>query len=248
MNHHNTLNQSATRTQLVAGLALALALTIASPARALIVENGDFETDPNPSGFQGTATGWTLSSNAGLFKPGSDRMSSQNGNNDTVTTYTVGGVGGSARQTLQGITLANNTRYTLTVDVGADSMMSAGHPQYPFPTTLGNGVSTGDVFARLLANSGASAMPGFLPGSSTVTAPTPGDFTPWTLVWQTGANETFAGTPLVVDLSVLNNSAYFDNVALTTEFIAPVPEPSTVLLLGLGGLVVWRKARRNTQR
>jgi hypothetical protein len=106
-------------------------------------------------------------------------------------------------------------------------------------------VTGGNVFARLLANGGASAMPGFT--SSNATVPTPGQFTTWTMTWLTGASEPLAGSAIVVDLSVgggdgsTSIEAFFDNVVVTTA----VPEPAGVSLMAFGAIVVLRRRVRD---
>jgi hypothetical protein len=223
-------------------LALVALCGVATVSQAALVLNGDFEadagggvmTDNNLRPFV-ASDNWTGSGNAYLYDPDNNRMSTQGGENNTAYTARSS----SVRQTL-GVTLENNFRYTLTLDVGNNDAFGGGVFFFP---TLGDGVSTGNVFARLLANGGGSAMPGFLPGSSTVSIPAPGAFTPWTLVWQTGPSEPLAGTTLVVDLSVGGGDgttpieAFFDNVSLTS-----VPEPSSVvLLLACGGMLLARR-------
>src|SRR5450432_470736 len=109
----------------------------ASAVHAVIVQNGDFETDAVADGdFSGTATGWTISG-AGLWDPDTTRMSSQAG--DTNNSVVIFGNPGSVQQALA-ITVANNKIYTLTVDAGTDSFFNPnlnppnGGYQFPFPT------------------------------------------------------------------------------------------------------------------
>ena len=245
MTHSSTQKKPGPRILEVAGLVLALMLTIAVPARAVIVANGNFEADSVtdiPEGASATATSWTIGpggpfASAALYDPtGSIRFPADPayaGENNAAVVYTNGGF---FRQLL-GITLASNTRYRLTVDVGNDAIGGG------FPTVI-NGVS-GDARARLLVNGATSPMPGLV--SSTAATPPVGNFNTWTLVWETGWNEPLLGSDLTFDLSrgATGGNTWFDNVTLTAELI---PEPSTVLLLGLGGLFAWRKTRRLTQR
>jgi hypothetical protein len=246
MNGHNIQSTSVNTKSRVAtaGLILGLALLIAQPAAAIVL-NGNFEANTLANGgFQFPINNWTNApaNTIGLFDPDTNRMSSQGGDNNTVVLYTANA---SLRQTLS-VNLENLKTYTLTIQAGADSSMTGPNPTYPFPA-LGNGVSTGNVLARLMANAGASAMPGFVPGMSSVSTPTLGNFTNWTLVWQTGASEPLAGTALVVDLRILtglpgnNESAYFDNVALT---VGPIPEPSAAILVVAGGALLLRRRVR----
>lgn len=153
----------------------------------------------------------------------------------------------SARQTLAA-SLQNNTRYTLTLRV-AQSAHAEGNPALDNPIfpTLGNGVNTGEVFARLWVNSASTAMPGFLAGASSVSVPGDDTWVNWTLVWETGANESLAGGILGIELYNQANTqslsvpveVFFDDVALTTSV---VPEPSAAMLFAAG--VVWPALRR----
>jgi hypothetical protein len=220
------------------GLMLVCALTSAS--QAALVTNGDFEAQTiTDGGLLFTISDWTIAdaNTAFLYDPPADRMSSQGGDNNTVVTNPDPNT--SVRQTL-GITVANNSLYTLTVDVGADSYPDGAGTSYPLPP-IGNGVSTGNLFTRLLANGGASPMPGFL--SSNASVPSIGNFVTWTLVWQTGASEALAGTGIVVELAQnAETEAYFDNVSLT---VTAVPEPASLsLLIGGSAAVMLRRRRR----
>jgi hypothetical protein len=154
-----------------------------------------------------------------------------------------------ARQTLSA-TLANNTRYTLTVRV-AQSAHAEGDPllDNPIFPTLGNGVSTGDVFARLWVNNPTTAMPGFLAAASIVSVPADDTWANWTLVWETGANEGLAGGTLGIELfnrantigQTLPVEVFFDDLALQA---VAVPEPTTLGLFLVGsclGCVHYRR-------
>lgn len=152
----------------------------------------------------------------------------------------------SARQTLAA-SLQNNTRYTLTLRV-AQSAHAEGNPALDNPIfpTLGNGVNTGNVFARLWVNSVSTPMPGFLAGASSVSIPGDDQWVNWTLVWETGAADALAGGTLGIELFNQANTqalsvpveVFFDDVALTT---AAVPEPSSAMLLAA---VAWWPALR----
>jgi hypothetical protein len=147
-------------------------------------------------------------------------------------------------------TLQNNTRYTLTARVAqstnAEGKEPLDNPAFP---TLGNGVNTGDVFARLYAGSPTTAMPGFLPALSVVSVPADDTWVTWTLTWETGANEALTGTPVGIELfNRANTSAlavpvevFFDDIALTA---APTPEPGALALLALAALPLAGRRRR----
>lgn len=157
----------------------------------------------------------------------------------------------SAQQSLAA-SLQNNTRYTLTLRV-AQSAHAEGDPllDNPLFPTLGNGVNTGNVFARLWVNSVATPMPGFLAGSSSVSAPGDNEWVNWTLVWETGANELLAGGTLGIELYNQANTqslsvpveVFFDDVAITTS---AVPEPSSVMLCASGMLMPILRRRRGS--
>lgn len=161
-------------------------------------------------------------------------------NKDTATV--------TASQTLTD-TIQPNTRYTLTARV-AQSAHAEGNAALPNPTfpTLGNGASTGDVFARLRAGNLATPMPGLV--SSTVSVPADDTWVNWTLVWETGAAEPLAGQPLVVELfhraatiaTNLPSEVFFDDVAVAT---APVPEPGGMALVVVGAAAMLRRRRRH---
>jgi hypothetical protein len=156
----------------------------------------------------------------------------------------------SVTQTL-GETLQPNTRYTLMLRV-AQSAHAEGNPTLPDPPfpNLGDGVSTGDVFARLYLGSTNTAMPGFQLALSSVAVPANHEWVNWTLVWETGASESMAGMPIGIELfnradtrsPNLPVEVFFDDIALTA---AAVPEPRVALLLVAGALLPQR--RRTTR-
>lgn len=157
-----------------------------------------------------------------------------------------------ARQTLSA-TVELNTRYTLTLRV-AQAARAEGNPSLPNPIfpTLGNGVDTGNVFARLRAGNATTAMPGFLSSASSVSAPGDHEWVNWTLVWETGASEALAGQALMIELFNTASSVgglpvevFYDDLVLTTS---AVPEPGTWALLGGAGWLMGRRPGRDSQR
>ena len=158
----------------------------------------------------------------------------------------------SVRQTLAA-TLQENTRYTLTLRV-AQSARAEGNPALDNPVfpNLGNGVSTGDVFARLWVNSPGTAMPGFLALASSVSVPADNTWVDWTLVWETGASEALEGGTLGIELYNQANTqalsapveVFFDEVALDAT---TVPEPASGALV-VGSAGTFLASRRNRSR
>lgn len=155
----------------------------------------------------------------------------------------------SVSQQLAGSLLENNTLYTLTLRV-AQAAHEEGKPTLPNPVfpTLGDGVSTGNVFARLRVGSLATPMPGFLPAASIVSTVADDQWVDWTLKWQTGAAEPLAGQPLFVQLlhqgtrptGGLAAEVFFDDLAITA-----VPEPAVTHAALVGtALVALRRWRR----
>jgi hypothetical protein len=147
----------------------------------------------------------------------------------------------SARQTL-GATLQLNTRYTLSLRVAqsahAEGDITLDNPVFP---NLGNGVNTGEVFARLWVNSVSTPMPGFLAAASIVAVPADDQWVNWTLTWETGASEALAGGTLGIELYSQANTqslstpveVFFDDVTLDAT---SVPEPSSALLVAISVL------------
>lgn len=113
------------------------------------------------------------------------------------------------------------TKYTLKVKV-AQSAHAEGKANMPNPDfpKLGDGVSTGDVFARLRVGTVATEMPGYV--SSEVSEPPDNEWVTWTIVWQTAATEPLAGKKLVLEFFSTAEKhprpveVFFDDVELTT--------------------------------
>lgn len=69
----------------------------------------------------------------------------------------------------------------------------------------------------------------------------------WTLVYETDANPANLNAGLYIQLFVQSDAAggqrtaLFDNVSLD---VSPVPEPGSLVLLGLGCLTMGRRRRR----
>jgi|GEM_PF-6930320 len=156
----------------------------------------------------------------------------------------------SATQLL-GETLQANTRYTLTLRV-AQSARAEGNPALANPTfpVLGDGVTIGDVFARLFVGSTGTAMPGFQALQSSISVPADNTWVNWTLVWETGSAEALAGTTLGIELfnradtqaTNLPAEVFFDDLMLTA---VAVPEPGASWLGVCAAALLGRRRRRD---
>jgi hypothetical protein len=154
----------------------------------------------------------------------------------------------SVSQQLAGSFLENNTRYTLSLRVAQarreEGVESKPNPVFP---ALGDGVTTGDVFARLRVGSLATPMPGFQLGASSVSAAADDEWVNWTLTWQTGDAEPLAGQALFVQLfhqgtrpvGGLPAEVFFDDIAITA-----VPEPSAMASAALAMILFAAQRRR----
>ena len=79
--------------------------------------------------------------------------------------------------------------------------------------------------------------------SSTTPTPVSGDDAIWTLVYEVGAGDAAIGD--VLALSLTGGGAAGDNVGVdhvTIDFV-PIPEPGSLALFGLGGLLLARRRR-----
>lgn len=247
------------------------------PAATLVVNNPGFEANvlanppaSGPDNFLGAAgqgttptavPGWTFAaaSNPDSFTAygGVSDLATPNhapegllDNNIAWLFLRPTGVAGSmsVSQQLAGSLLDNNTLYTLSLRVAQarreEGLESKPNPVFP---TLGDGVSTGEVFARLRVGDLATPMPGFQPALSSVSTVADNEWVTWTLNWQTGAAEALAGQPLFVQLlhqgtrptGGLPAEVFFDDVAVTA-----VPEPGVLTSAALAALVLAARRRR----
>jgi len=118
-------------------------------------------------------------------------------------------------------TLAANATYTLMANVGDRAAYSGpGNPS----VRLGTGSTVG---ANLLT-----------PDTSYTPAAPDGGWTTWTITYTTGAAPAGLGNPLRIDLRATSKAGWFDNLSL--DF---VPEPASLALLGVAGLLVLRRRK-----
>jgi len=225
-----------------------LAISGAAHAATVTLENGDFSAgrsqgdgDYRPGHAGGTPPGWGASGGSGTGHW-----------NPTVASFANeaahGGVGwsqglgvfnqsgaGMMAQKVAGHTILANTRYTLTLDVGH----RADHPgAFGFEIGLLGGLlnGTGEIFAKLTdATSGIQIAPG--------------TFSTVSLVFETGANDTFLGKELHILLGGTGIGAAFDNVTLDASPLSSsaVPEPATwaMMITGFAGVGAMIRRRRS---
>lgn len=170
----------------------------------------------------GSASDWVVSGRGGVYSP-------------TEVQYGVGVVDGSyvafIRNTalmsvVPGYTINDDSLITLTVDIGWRN----DNPDY------------GTYSVDLLADGSVFA-------TSSVSL-TQGAFTTLTLSFDTGTPEAadLIGDTLGIRFTHLGGyQVNFDNVTLSNDTYASVPEPSTLLLLGAGlvGLGIARRRKRS---
>jgi hypothetical protein len=261
-------------------LLVLLHITALTAARAVAIVNPGFEsnplTNPNPGEFdnfivavgQGqplaSVPGWTFTAMQldGFTSYGgvSDLGNANHGPDGLIDNNIAWLFINEGRRTasvsvtqILAETLQPNTRYTLTLRV-AQSARAEGNPALDNPLfpTLGNGVSTGDVFARVYAGASGSTIPGFRSALSSVSEPADNAWVNWTLVWETGASEPLAGTALGIELFNRADTqalgvpveVFFDDIALSAV-IVPEPGTATMLLLASAGAVSLRRGRAN---
>jgi PEP-CTERM motif len=199
---------------------LSVALVFASAtSHAATVINPSFETDNVPDGgFFGSATGWTIP----VGPAGSQDFSTQT---PAATDGLQHGYanGGASLNQLTTETIIGGQTYTLTVDVGRESTVGSGLATLRlYGSTLGAGTAIAEL-------TGIASVQGayLLNQTFTYTAPAGG-----------GAfNGQFVGISLIGQSGV---QVLFDNVRFD---VGAVPEPSSLLLGGLGALALLRRRR-----
>lgn len=229
-------------------LAAGLASFGAAQAAAVAIQNADFNEGywvQEDGGFRaghagGNPPGWGASggSGTGQWNPTAASFASEAAHAGVGWAHGNGlsnqGSAGMIAQTLAGYTIAANTRYTLTVDVGRRADASG-----PFGYQIGllGGLldGTGQIFAQLSeATSGVDIDPGA--------------FGKVTLVFETGADNPFIGKQLSILLGGTGIGAAFDNASLDAAplQVSAVPEPATwaMMIAGFGGVGAMLRSRR----
>ncbi len=184
------------------------------------ITNAGFEDDTVPGvGYTTSApSGWTLTGGPGGLIDADTLSSSTDPTPDpTDSNQGLYSDGGSFFQVL-GATLASNTLYTLTIDVGDRTNLT-------FPNGTSVGLGTGSTFDADLLVPISSTNP--VPDNQ---AAADDGWVTWTFSYQTGASPLNAGDQLRIDLKSGGRQPLFDNVRLD---IVSIPEPSTALFASL---------------
>ena len=208
-------------------VAVLLLLTGTAWADNIPINNASFENySPNPfthvcgpgCGYDsGSIPGWDVTL-GGSFQPGSFYNYIPDG---SVVGFTNGG---SISQTLTGTSVSANSSYTLTVFVGNR-------------TNTQNGVFT--IYLDSILNGITSTLCSVSGNAATFAA---GTWQAESCTYQSGANAP-AGN-FFLDFVGGNGQLNVDDVTLTGPPVN-APEPSSILLLGLGSLLVIGMAKWN---
>lgn len=212
------------------------------------IVNYSFESyttlNPSPWGsYSREITGWTFDGEGGygVWDPTSASFSDGIPDGTYVGWLNGQGQGIAISQTLDWYVSANNT-YTLLVDIGnrADNQDTVLFPNYSIDLLAGDSIIA----------------------SSTFVEPAEGAFNTVQVVYTALDGDAFIGQALAVRIWSAGVQLNFDNVRLTNDAIeqifdgpgegengaAPVPEPSTLVLLGLGILGVAGLTRRKMMK
>lgn len=205
---------------LLAGLVLASATS-----HAATVTNFSFETDAlAPGGFSGSPpSGWTSS---GIGSSGPQRFSTQTPLPTNGINHAYLG-GGATLSQLTSETILGGQTYTLTVDIGQESSFTGSLASFRFfGSTSGIGIALSNLNGTAELTNLAPSRGGYLLNQTfTYTALASGD--------------PFAGQTIGIALvGPSTGQILFDNVRFDV-----VPEPSALLLGGLGTLALLRRRR-----
>jgi len=134
-------------------------------------------------------------------------------------------------------TFAANTTYTLTASATVNSPSNPNTAQ-----SIGLGLADAALTTYAMTDTDNSV---FFTGAQL----TPNALHDYSLVIDTAAHPSLVGQDMYISLMFYSTysggdrSAYFDNVRLDAVS-APVPEPASLGLLGLGGLALLRRSRK----
>lgn len=192
-------------------------LSITEPVFVPTVVNPSFEADNVADGTYITANpaGW---SSTGGSRGVIDRNVSGGYNTGVAPTPDADGEqfawsNGSHLYQVLDASLFPNTTYTLTVDVTSRSDL-------PFPAGTELRLGTGGTFGQNLLT----------PVDPTLPTVTPGEWTEWQLVYETGDAPADLGQLLRIELLAGGVQPLFDNLRLTA---VAIPEPTTLSAVGL---------------
>lgn len=205
-----------------AAAALAAAPTIASAAFLVDFEKSWDYANGDVNGYYsgGSAADGTSGSNLGISFVNVSGLS-----NDASFTYYTGAP--SMAGTAYAHTFAEDDRAFMNVAAGADTALAF---YYSSPLS---------VLGAVRAYSGLNGT-GSLLGTFDLLANASAAYDLWTPV-----SFAFSGVAHSFDFTGAANVVGIDNISAS---VAPIPEPSTVLLMLAGGAVVLRQAARRRQR
>ena len=214
---------------LVVTIGLIMAVGTQASAAPITITNPSFEDDDVADGqfTNGLAAGWdTVGTVTGTqdFSTGQLPPAATDGEQHAAVSWPD--KNGSISQ-LTSHTIAAGETYTLLVDVGEVNNFSGSQATIRlFGSTAGIGTA--------LSNANGTAVLAIVPGSGSYALDQTVTYT------ALASGDPFEGQDLGVGLFVTSGiQVLFDNVRLDV-----VPEPTSLALLGLGGLCVWRRRRR----
>jgi hypothetical protein len=223
--------------KLIVAAAAALCLTATGAEAAIQVLNASFEENPLADGdFKFGINNWSTVRNAGVANPTANLFTAVPHGQNTAFIGTgideSGAYGGRMSQT-QAVSLAADTRYTFSVDVGRRS----------------DGIDLADFQVSLLVGGDVVAL-----GSLTNADIAPGEFKTLTLSFDNLTDVFGFEIRFESFWNAAQGSAYrqvnFDNVRFDAVSLTPggaVPEPATwaMMILGFGVVGATLRTRRN---